>query len=181
MTAQDRVRWDDVYARRGPAPVSAIGPPVLLAPYADLFPTAGGVLDLACGQGVAAVWLAQRGLRVWGLDVSAVAIGQARDLASQSGVGERCRFDIADLDHGLPPGPSVDVIVCHRFRDRRLDRAIIGRLARGGLLAIGALSEADATAGHFRAAPGELAAAFAELELIAAGEGDGNAWLLARA
>jgi SAM-dependent methyltransferase len=181
VTDEDRVRWDERHASRGPAPVGAVGPPPVLAPYEDAFPTAGHALDIACGQGIGAVWLARRGLDAWGLDVSPVAIRQARDLAQRSGVGDRCRFDIVDLDHGLPAGPPVDVILCHKFRDRRLDQAIVGRLARGGLLAIIALSEVGATPGPFRAAPGELPAAFAELKLIAAGEGQGEAWLLARA
>jgi hypothetical protein len=110
-----------------------------------------------------------------------VAIGRARDLAGRSGVGDRCRFDVVDLDDGLPAGPPADVILCHKFRDRRLDRAIIGRLAPGGLLAIVVLSEVGTEPGPFRAAPGELPAAFAELDQVAAGEGQGCAWLLARA
>jgi hypothetical protein len=75
-------------------------------------------------------------MNVRGFDVSPVAIGQARDLARRSRVSDRCRFDVVDLDHGLPTGPPVDVIVSHKFWDRRLDRAILGRLAPGGLLAI---------------------------------------------
>ena len=181
MAEADRRRWDERYEAKGPPSVNAIAPPSVLAPYADLFPTTGRALDLACGQGLGAVWLALRGLDVLGLDVSPVAVGQARDLARRSGVGDRCRFDVADLDDGLPAGPAVDVILCHRFRDPGLDPAIIGRLAPGGLLAIAVLSEVGAAPGPFRAAAGELPAAFAQLESVAAGEGDGHAWLLARA
>ena len=47
-------------------------------------------------------------------------------------------------------------------------------------LASSALSRVGGAAGRFRAEPGELRAAFAELELIAAGEGRGHAWLLGR-
>jgi SAM-dependent methyltransferase len=181
VTEEDRVRWDKRYASLGPAPVGAIGPPRVFAPFDDVFPTAGHALDLACGQGLGAVWLARRGLDVYGLDVSPVAIGHARDLARRSGIGGRCRFDVVDLDHGLPQGPPVEVILCHKFRDRRLDRAIVQRLAPGGLLAITALGEVGAASGLFRVGPGELRAAFAELDLIAASEGQGEAWLLARA
>ena len=161
--------------------MSEVAPPDLLAANADAFPITGRALDLACGPGLSAVWLARRGLEVRGLDISPVAVSQARDLAERSGVGDRCRFDVVDLDRGLPAGPPVDVIVCHRFRDRRLYRAIIGRLAPDGLLAIAVLSEVGAAPGPFRAAPGELPAAFAGLDQIVAGEGDGYAWLLARA
>lgn len=180
MSGEDRVRWDESYAGRGAVPAARVGPPPMLAPFADMFPTAGRALDLACGQGFGTVWLACRGIEVWGVDVSPVAIGQARDLARRCEVGERCRFSVVDLDHGLPAGPSVDVILCCKFRDRRLDRAIIRRLAPGGVLAITALSDVGASSGHFRVARGELSAAFQELDMIAAGEGQGEAWLLAR-
>ena len=181
MTDGDRRRWDERYAGQPRPPVDAIAPPAIFAPYSEAFPNTGLALDLACGQGVGAVWLAQRGLRVLGLDISPVAIGQARDLARRNGFGDSCHFEVIDLDDGLPDGPPVDAILCHKFRDRRLDRAIIERLAPGGLLAIAVLSEVGAAPGPFRAAPGELATAFGELDLIAAGEGGGTAWLLARA
>ncbi len=105
---QDRLRWDERYANQEPAAVGAIEPPGILALHADAFPTTGHALDLACGQGFGAVWLAHRGLDVWALDISPVAIGQARDLAERSGVGDRCRFDVVDLDDGLPVGPWPD-------------------------------------------------------------------------
>lgn len=181
MTVQDRARWDERYAGREPRPDRAIESPGLFAGYADAFPAAGRGLDLGCGQGDGSVWLARRGLDVRGFDVSPVAVGQARALARRSGVGDRCRFDVVDLDEGLPAGPPADLILCHKFRDRRLDQAIIERLAPGGLLAIAALSEVGGTAGPFRAAPGELPASFAALDVVAAGEGHGYAWLLARA
>jgi SAM-dependent methyltransferase len=181
VTREDRRRWDERYVSQERPPIGAVAPPGVFAAYAEIFPTTGRALDLACGQGLGAVWLARRGLEVLGLDISPIAIGRAWDLAQRSGVGDRCRFDVFDFDDGLPAGPPVDVIQCHKFRDRRLDQAIIERLAPGGLLAIAALSEVDAAPGPFRAAPGELPAAFAELDLVAAGEGQGYAWLLARA
>lgn len=180
MTREDRDRWDERYANLKPASVAAVESPAVLSAHAEEFPTTGQALDLACGRGLGAVWLARRGMDVWGLDISPLAVSQARDLARRSGVSDRCRFDVVDLDEGLPNGARVDVILCHKFRDRRLDRAIIERLAPGGLLAIAALSEVDAAPGPFRAGPGELPAAFAELDLVAAGEGQGYAWLLAR-
>ena len=177
MADTDRVRWDQKYAgRAGGAP----GLPQVFAQYVDEIPAAGRALDLACGSGSAAVWLAERGLTVWGVDVSAVAIEQAQELADRHGVSDRCRFSVADLDDGLPPGPPVEMILCHRFRDPRLYPAMVGRLTPGGLLAISVLSEVGSQPGFFRAAAGELDVAFADLQALAAGEGDGQAWLLAR-
>lgn len=181
MAEADRHRWDERYQTMAPPSGDAVGPPDFLAPHADVLPTAGRALDLACGPGLAAVWLATRGLRVEGFDVSPVAVGRARDLAERAGVSDRCHFEVVDLDHGLPAGPPADVILCNRFRDRRLDRAIIERLAPGGLLAIAVLSEVGAAPGPFRAVAGELPAAFADLDVLVAGEGAGHAWLVARA
>lgn len=174
----DRDRWDTAYRDREFTADPA--PPAVFAAHETVFRTAGTALDLACGQGAAAVWLARRGLDVLGVDVSAVAVAQARALARRLGVAARCRFEVADLDEGLPPGPPVDVLLCHRFRDPRLYPAIAERLAPGGLLAICVLSEVGGSAGPFRAVAGELGAAFAGLVPIAAAEGDGQAWLLAR-
>ncbi len=180
MSAGDRVRWDQRYLTAGATNADLMTLPSVFEPYAEMFPITGNALELACGRGNAGLWLARRGMTVQGLDVSAVAITQARELARTNGLDARCQFDVADLDDGLPPGPLAEVVVCHKFRDARLDRPIVDRLAPCGLLAISALSEIGASAGPFRVASGELNRAFAELELIAAGEGDGLAWLLAR-
>jgi SAM-dependent methyltransferase len=180
MGEADRHRWDERYAAKGPPPLSSVAPPPIFAGHAEVFPNAGRALDLACGQGAGSVWLARRGLQVVGLDISPVGISHARELAQRAAVGGRCRFDVVDFDGGLPTGTPVDLILCYKFRDPRLDRAIIERLSPGGLLAIAALSEVGAGPGPFRVEAGELPAAFAGLELIDSGEGDGQAWLLAR-
>ncbi|BBX09887.1 class I SAM-dependent methyltransferase [Mycolicibacterium aichiense] len=177
MAEADGVRWDGKYSGR------TAGPPCLpevFVPYSDEFPIAGHAVELACGFGQASVWLAERGLTVEGVDVSAVAIEQAQGLAARHGVSNRCAFSVTDLDDGLPPGPPAAVILCHRFRDPTLYPAIGDRLAAGGLLAISVLSEVGAERGPFRARRGELRDAFAGLRSLAAGEGDGQAWLLAR-
>jgi SAM-dependent methyltransferase len=179
VTEADRIHWDERYSGIGPAPVDVAAPP-LFAAYEDLFPTEGRALELACGRGRSSVWLARRGLAMWGVDVSEVAIGLARALAEQSGVADRCRFDVVDLDGGLPDGPPVDVILCYFFRDARLDQEIVERLTPGGFLAVAALSTVDVGPGPFRAGPEELPAAFASLDVLAHAEGGGQAWLLAR-
>ena len=180
MTDEDRDRWDRRYTARPAPTVDDVALPAVFAPFAETFPTAGRALDLACGPGASAVWLARRGMTVHGYDVSHVAIGRARDLARRSGCAERCRFEVADLDGGLPAGEPVDVVLCIRFRDSRLDREIVERLCPGGLLAISALSEVGGRSGPYAVGPGELTRAFAALDVVAAGEGGGETWLLGR-
>jgi SAM-dependent methyltransferase len=174
------VHWDERYRRYGPARADDVGPPPLFAQFVDIFPTVGTALELGCGRGRVAVWLASRGLLVWGLDISPVAIGLAKDLAQRAGLAELCRFDASDLDEGIPEGPPVDVLVSYLFRDSRLDDAIVDRLKPGGLLAVAALSEVDIGSGRFRARPGELRRAFNQLDVITADERNGEAWLLGR-
>jgi SAM-dependent methyltransferase len=180
VTGQDAARWNRRYREQSPPTADDVGLPTRFRPFADLFPTRGHAVELACGTGTASVWLAQRGLRVWACDASAEAIAQARGLAEKCGQASRCRFEVIDLDNGLPAGDAADVLLCNKFRDPRLDGPIIDRLAVGGLLAFSALSEVGAGGGRFRAAPGELTAAFRTLETIAHGEELGEAWLVAR-
>jgi SAM-dependent methyltransferase len=179
MTAEDGARWDATYSSLDVG-LDEVAPPRVFASFERVFPTSGVALDLACGIGLASVWLARRGLDVVGVDVSGVAIARARDLAARAGLTDRCRFEIHDLDDGLPPGEPVDLVLCHLFNDPRLDPLIIERLAPGGLLAMACLSQIGGSAGTYRTHPGELLARFAALDVIVSGEADGRAWLLGR-
>jgi 2-polyprenyl-3-methyl-5-hydroxy-6-metoxy-1,4-benzoquinol methylase len=177
VTDEDRRRWDRRHSEEGVTPP---GPPRTFAGQAHLLPSQGRALDVACGRGTAAVWLAVRGLQVHGVDVSPVAIHRAGELAALHGVADRCRFEVADLDAGLPDGPLVQVLLCHLFRDPGLYPAMADRLAPGGVIAVAAQSEVGAGPGRFRAPAGELRAAFGRLEVLADGEGEGVAWIIAR-
>lgn len=116
-----------------------------------------------------------------GVDLSPVAVGLAQEHATALGLVDRCVFRVVDLDEGLPDGPAVDVVLCHLFRDSRLDAAVVDRLVPGGLLAIAVLSEVGAAAGRHRVPAGELRRAFGpRLHVLADGEADGRAWLLGR-
>ena len=180
MSADDRLRWDRHHDALPYPTVRDVGLPLPFRPFADLFPRHGTALDLACGRGTAAVWLARRGLSVQAHDVSTVAVATARALAHSCGCAARCTVAVTDLDDGLPPGDPVDVLLCNGFRDPSLYEPMLQRLAGGGLLALGVLSEVGAGAGRFRAPAGELPRAFAALSVIGSGEADGRAWLLAR-
>jgi SAM-dependent methyltransferase len=123
------------------------------------------------------VWLARRGLIVDAVDVSPVALAAGRALAGDTPV----HWVEADLDDGLPVAGPYDVVVCQRFRAPPLYPALAGALAAGGLLVVTVLSEVGDTGGPFRAAPGELLAAFGHLDVLDHMEGPGPASLLARA
>lgn len=172
--------WDERYREQGGAPVGDHGPPPAFASVADLLPTCGTALELACGRGRASVWLARRGLHVHGVDVSPVAIELARTLADMEDLGSSCSFEVWDLDGGLPPGSTVDLVMCHLFWDPVLAPAILARLRPGGTLAIATLSEVGHGPGSFRAPRGGLADAFADLDLLAHREAEGLAVFVGR-
>ena len=180
MAEADRVHWDSRYqARPSDERTTVDGAlPAHFAPFAERFGQAATAVEIACGVGAFAIWLALRGVSIVGYDVSPVAISQADANADRAGVRDRCRFEAVDLDGGLPPGQPVDLIVCNLFRDPVLDDAMISRLVPGGVIAIAALSEVGAEPGRFRVKPGELPAAFAELTMLGADEGDGLAWFV---
>jgi len=177
VSGTDRRRWDE---RHGGGAVGVPAPPDALRGREHLLPPGGRALDVACGRGAVAVWLALRGFAVDAVDVSTVALDAGAASATRAGV--ECHWWPADLDTGLPhtcTGP-YDVVVCQRFRDPGLYPVLADRLAPGGLLVVTVRSEVGEGPGPWRAPPGELPAAFGGLEILAHREGDGEASLLAR-
>lgn len=180
MSTRDRERWDRRFATVGPG---RPGPPSVLVGREELLGQARGgaaALDLACGRGTVAVWLAGRGFTTTALDVSSEALRLTASLAEARDV--KVRTVRADLDDGLPAvlAGRFDVIVCQRFRDPSLYRALAGALAPGGTLVVSVLSTVGDSGGSYRAAPGELRAAFSHLEFLLDEESHGEAHLVAR-
>ena len=81
----------------------------LVAEVGDLEP--GRALDLACGEGQNAIWLATLGWRVTGVDYSEVAIGKAIARAERDGVD--IEFRCADLVTFEPVTVDPDVMGRH--------------------------------------------------------------------
>ena len=131
--------WDDLYgdSRRW----SGRPNPVLVEVVEPLAP--GTVLDLGCGEGGDAVWLAQRGWHVTAVDVSGTALARAADHAAEAGVGERITWAHHDLGRSFPDG-TFDLVSAQFFQSPiELDRERILRQARdvvapgGSLLVVG--------------------------------------------
>lgn len=128
-----------VYREVPPWEVGA-GQPSLLA-LLDEFPPADPVLDLGCGTGDLALALAERGLRVVGVDIVESAIEQAREKARSAppSVAARVEFRVGDaLRPSLLPerfGAVVDSGFYHLFEQEQRDllaEELAGTLSPGG-------------------------------------------------
>lgn len=96
--------WDELHGERE---IESDDPDAtLVAQVSRLVP--GTVLDLACGSGTNAVWMASHGWRVTGVDWSPVALEKARTRASQAGV--RAEWIQADLLEWTPPMEAFDLV-----------------------------------------------------------------------
>lgn len=97
----DRELWDARYSEHDRV-WSGEPNAVLVEEAAGLEP--GTALDLGCGEGADAVWLARRGWRVTAVDVSGVALERAARHAEAAGVGDRIDWQRRDLGTSFPEG-----------------------------------------------------------------------------
>lgn len=103
-----------------------------LAEFAGLLPLGGRALDLACGGGRHAVFLAQRGLRVVAVDRSRAALERGGELARLRMVS--VAWLQADLEKFALPPAIFDVVVCTHYRDTELYAYIRESLRPGGIV-----------------------------------------------
>jgi SAM-dependent methyltransferase len=81
-----RQKWEDRYAR-GETPWNTGRPdPHLVQLISNWPPHRGAVLDVGCGTGSDALWLARQGFQVTGLDIAGQAVDTARERAAQTGL-----------------------------------------------------------------------------------------------
>ena len=90
----------------------------------------GRALDLGCGEGGDAIWLAERGWSVTGVDISPSAIARAREAAGALGVAPSPTFVVADLSTWEPEGGPFDLVMAS-FLHSPVDLARTAVLRRG--------------------------------------------------
>jgi SAM-dependent methyltransferase len=117
--------------------------PLLVREVAQLPP--GTALDLGCGEGGDAIWLAAGGWRVTAVDVSATALRRGAEHAREAGVAERIRWERHDLSLSFPQG-AFDLVSAQFLhspvavdgeREQILRRAVAAVAPRGVLLVVG--------------------------------------------
>jgi SAM-dependent methyltransferase len=141
MSTTDAVTfWNGVYAARpsatDPRPNDRLAETVMSFPPGD-------ALDLGCGDGGDALWLAGRGWRVTAVDISALAVERLAGLARSCGVGDRVIAERHDLHESFPQG-GFDLICAHYLHTPfDLDRSTVLRAAAHALRPGGRLLVVD--------------------------------------
>ena len=131
---EQRAHWDLKYEQGLPSLTEA--DPFFISAYGQFvdqyFPNAGAALDLACGLGRHALWLARRNWRVSAVDLSGVAIGEL----SQAALELNLNLDllVADAAEYKFEPSRFDLIVLFYHVDRDLFPKMVSVLKPGGLL-----------------------------------------------
>jgi SAM-dependent methyltransferase len=92
------------------------------------------VLDFACGAGVTAAFLAQRGAKVTAIDISPASIERAGELAERA--GHSSKFIAGELNHDTFAPESFDVVV-GRYALHHVDLTVLAPVLSAVLVAGG--------------------------------------------
>jgi SAM-dependent methyltransferase len=152
-------------------------PALWLTANAELLPRDGDALDVACGSGRHALWLAERGLRTLAVDRSPDHVRVVNEEGRRAGLPVRA--EVMDLEDGPVriAASGYDVIVVVHYLHRPLFPDLIGALRPGGVLVYETFTRAQAMRGKptnpaFLLEPGELLKLTRPLEVLASREGD---------
>jgi len=119
--------WDEHYGSE-PALWSGRPNPVLVDEINALPP--GRALDIGCGEGADALWLAGRGWQVLGTDVSQVALDRAAAAVDAGGLSDHVMWVQHDLLEWVPPPRSFDLVSAQFFHlPADIRPQVYGRLA----------------------------------------------------
>ncbi len=137
-SGEARTAWEEHYAAKPRVWSGRVNPRL-----AEIGPQISGsrALELGCGEGADAIWLAEHGWTVLAVDISETALERAREAARARGVADRIEFRQLDLADGVPDGPFDLVTAQFLHSPVEIDRPPIlrgaaGTLAPGGTLLI---------------------------------------------
>ncbi|MBG6180511.1 class I SAM-dependent methyltransferase [Arthrobacter sp. CAN_A1] len=152
-TEYGQTYWDAFYNER-PSIWSGHPNPQLVAEVADLAP--GTALDVGCGEGADAIWLARQGWTVTAVDISQVALtrGAAHAVTDEASAA-RITWSRQNLLEWTPPESSFDLISAqfmHLPKDERepLFTRLAAAVAPGGTLLIVGHHPTDMESGAHR-------------------------------
>lgn len=129
--------WDDRHRERPSGAWSATPNGSLLAETSDLTP--GRAIDIGCGEGGDAIWLASRGWQVTGVDISQVVLNRAATNSAERGVS--VYWVCADIVTDPPGSGDYDLVSAHypallHSADDAAIKALLGGVAPGGTLLV---------------------------------------------
>jgi SAM-dependent methyltransferase len=164
--------WDARYRSRERAKEDFDSDPtkVLVETANDVRP--GKALDLACGTGRNALWLAEQGWRVTAVDGSAAAIDMVRWRASERSLA--VDTIIADLEKGpysIRPAFWDLIVISYYLQRDLLESALAGVVPGGLLLSIVHVTENGEEPTKTRLKPGELSKYFSAWDVLHSHEG----------
>lgn len=120
-------KWDHIHTKNN----SSVPVNVLVANH-FLLPDKGRALDLACGLGANALFLAEQGLDVHAWDISSVALNKLK----QNALKKSLEISVKQvfIEPKMLPKNTFDIIVLSHFLDRSLSNAIMESLKPSGLV-----------------------------------------------
>lgn len=165
MSQQDREKWNQRYAEDS---YQKGNPVTLLENWINKIPV-GKALDIACGAGRNAIFMAQAGFDVDAMDISSEGLAKARDKAENESL--KIHWIEHDFDQAYNFETDYDLIVVLWYVNLRLIRQLCDCLAPGGyLLCEEHLQTEEEVIGpsnaRFRVAPGELRNTVSKLDIL---------------
>jgi tellurite methyltransferase len=161
----ERQRWDARYAGR--VGLVAGEPNPFLQEHLALLPRSHA-LELAMGEGHEAIFLAQRGFLVTGVDISEIAVARALQMARRAGVSIDAQ--VMDLRTAALPSETYDVVICFYYLQRDLFPHIVRTLKPGGMVIYETYTKEQVRYGYptnpaYLLEPNELLKAFEPLRI----------------
>ncbi|MDZ4267362.1 MAG: class I SAM-dependent methyltransferase [Mycobacterium sp.] len=137
--------WDERYTSLGAKIPDGRPNPVLIAAARELTP--GRALEIGCGTGGDAIWLAGNGWQVTGLDVSQVVLDRAARAGCNAGV--HVEWMCTRLEDASLPAGGFDLVTAHypalrHSPGRDAQRALLAAVAPEGTLLVVHHADVDA-------------------------------------
>ena len=129
MSINDKEKWNAIYQSGTHDQKQAAQ---VLTEHPHLLPESGNALDLACGLGTNAIFLARHKLDTSAWDISKEAISTLDKFAKEAKIN--LATEVRDVSSNPPPENTFDVIVVSHFLDRKIIPDIKNALKKNGLV-----------------------------------------------
>lgn len=168
-------KWNKIYAKKTLLEHVEVNAADVLQNHTALLPATGIALDLACGLGGNAIYLANQGLETHAWDISQAAIDQLHNYCQSHDKDNNVTSimtDVRDVELCPPGENSFDVICVSYYLYRKLTKEIIAALKPNGLLFYQTfieekVSDLGPKNPEYRLQPNELLTLFAPLHVLA--------------